>query len=141
MLENFKNQSIVTKVLYLLALLLFIAWVIPSMVSYYSDMEHYKGSQQEVAKLSSQYGVEVETQIFTKERFQKNTESIFEKVTVEQIDAKRYKINIAMKREDLKNFHKFIDTLSLDYYVKIEGALMFKAKENVVNASFILLTL
>ena len=141
MLENFKNQSIVTKVLYLLALLLFIAWVIPSMVSYYSDMEHYKGSQQEVAKLSSQYGVEVETQIFTKERFQKNTESIFEKVTVEQIDAKRYKINIAMKREDLKNFHKFIDTLSLHYYVKIEGALMFKAKENVVNASFILLTL
>ena len=138
MLEDLKNQSIVTKVLYLLALLLFILWVIPSMVSYYSDMEHYKGSQREIAKLASKYGVDEDTQRFSKELFQQNTESIFEKVVVKKLDEKRYNINIEMKREDLKNFHNFIDTLSLRYYVQIEGELKFKAKDDTVNASFVI---
>ena len=138
MLENFKNQSIVTKVLYLLAILLFILWVIPSMVSYYSDIEHYKGSKQEISKLSSKYGVDSQTQLFSKELFQKNTEKIFEKVIVQNLDEKRYSIEIEMKREDLKNFHNFIDTLSLRYYVQIEGELKFKAKDDTVHASFII---
>ena len=138
MLENLKNQSMVTKVLYLLTLLLFILWVIPSMVSYYSDMEQYKGSQQEIAKLSSKYGVDVDTQLFSKELFQQNTETIFEKVTVENLNEKRYRIDIEMKQEDLKNFHNFIDTLSLRYYVQIEGDLKFKAKDDSVNASFVI---
>ncbi len=138
MLENFKNQSIVTKVLYLLALLLFILWVIPSMVSYYSDMEHYKGSQQEIAKISSKYGVDSQTQPFSQELFQKSTEKIFKKVTVEKLDENRYSINIEINKEDLKNFHNFIDTLSLRYYVQIEGELKFKAKDDVVNVSFVI---
>ena len=138
MLENLKNQSMVTKILYLLALLLFILWVIPSMVSYYSDMEQYKGSQQEIAKLSSKYGVDVDTQLFSKELFQQHTETIFEKVTVENLNEKRYRIDIEMKQEDLKNFHNFIDTLSLRYYVQIEGDLKFKAKDDSVNASFVI---
>ena len=138
MLENLKNQSMVTKVLYLLTLLLFILWVIPSMVSYYSDMEQYKGSQQEIAKLSSKYGVDVDTQLFSKELFQQNTETIFEKVTVKNLNEKRYRIDIEMKQEDLKNFHNFIDTLSLRYYVQIEGELKFKAKDDIVNASFVI---
>ena len=138
MLENLKNQSMVTKILYLLALLLFILWVIPSMVSYYSDMEQYKGSQQEIAKLSSKYGVDVDTQLFSKELFQQNTETTFEKVTVKKLDEKRYRIDIELKQEDLKNFHNFIDTLSLRYYVQIEGDLKFKAKDDSVNASFVI---
>lgn len=141
MLESLKNQSVVTKVVYLLALLLFILWVIPSMVSYYSDMENYKGSQQEIAKLSSKYGVDVDTKVFTKELFQENSEKIFKKVTIEKLDEKRYIINITMKKEELKNFHNFIDTLSLRYYVQIEGELKFKAKDDVVNVSFIVLEL
>ena len=136
MLENLKNQSMVTKVLYLLALLLFILWVIPSMVSYYSDMEHYKGSQREISKLASKYGVNSNTQLFTKKLFEKNTEKIFENVTVTKLDEKRYIIQIEMKREDLKNFHNFIDTLSLRYYIQIDGELKFEAKDDVVDASF-----
>ena len=136
MLENLKNQSMVTKILYLLALLLFILWVIPSMVSYYSDMEHYKGSQQEISKLASKYGVNSDTQRFTKKLFEKNTEKIFENVTVTKLDEKRYIIQIEMKREDLKNFHNFIDTLSLRYYIQIDGELKFEAKDDVVDASF-----
>ena len=138
MLENLKNQSMVTKVLYLFALLLFILWVIPSMVSYYSDMEQYKGSQREIAKLSSKYAVDADTQRFSKELFQQNTETIFEKVTVKKLDENRYSIDIEMKREDLKNFHNFIDTLSLRYYVQLEGELKFKAKDDTVNASFVI---
>ncbi len=141
MLESLKNQSMVTKVVYILALLLFILWVIPSMVSYYSDMENYKGSKQEIAKLSSKYGVDFDTKVFTKELFQKNSEKIFKNVTVEKLDEKRYNINITMKKDELKNFHNFIDTLSLRYYVQIEGELKFKAKDDVINVSFIVLKL
>ena len=141
MLENLKNQSIVTKILYLLALLLFVFWVIPSMVSYYSDMENYKESKQEIIKLSSKYGVDANTKVFSKEMFQENTEKIFQKVTVENLDEKRYIIDITMKKEDLKNFHNFIDTLSLRYYVQIDGELKFIAKDDTVNVSFIILKL
>ncbi len=138
MLENLKNQSMVTKILYLLSLLLFILWVIPSMVSYYSDMEQYKGSQQEIAKLASKYGVNDKTQTFSKELFEQNVETLFEKVTVKRVDEKRYSIDIKMKREDLKSFHNFIDTLSLRYYVQIDGELKFKAKDDDVNVSFVI---
>ncbi len=137
MLENLKNQSMVTKILYLVALLLFILWVIPSMVSYYADMEHYKGSQREIAKLASKYGVNSKTQPFNREQFQQYTETIFEKVVVKKLDENRYSVNIEMKREDLKSFHNFIDTLSLRYYVQIDGELKFKAKDDTVNASFV----
>ncbi len=138
MLENLKNQSMVTKILYLLSLLLFILWVIPSMVSYYSDMEQYKGSQQEIAKLASKYGVNDKTQTFSKELFEQNVETLFERVTVKRVDEKRYSIDIKMKREDLKSFHNFIDTLSLRYYVQIDGELKFKAKDDDVNVSFVI---
>ena len=141
MLENLKNQSIVTKILYLLALLLFVFWVIPSMVSYYSDMENYKESKQEIVKVSSKYGLDVNTKVFNQEMFQENTEKIFQKVTVEKLDEKRYIINITMKKENLKNFHNFIDTLSLRYYVQIDGELKFIAKDDTVNVSFIILKL
>ena len=141
MLENLKNQSIVTKILYLLALLLFVFWVIPSMVSYYSDMENYKESKQEIVKVSSKYGVDVNTKVFNQEMFQENTEKIFQKVAVEKLDEKRYIIDITMKKEDLKNFHNFIDTLSLRYYVQIDGELKFIAKDDTVNVSFIILKL
>ncbi len=141
MLENLKNQSIVTKILYLLALLLFVFWVIPSMVSYYSDMENYKESKQEIVKVSSKYGLDVNTKVFNQEMFQENTEKIFQKVAVEKLDEKRYIINIIMKKENLKNFHNFIDTLSLRYYVQIDGELKFIAKDDTVNVSFIILKL
>ncbi len=137
MLENLKNQSMVTKILYLLALLLFIAWVIPTMLSYYSNMERYQDSKQEISKLLSKYKIDRETQPFTKELFQQTTESIFDKVEVKRLDSNRYHIDIEMKREDLKNFHNFIDTLSLRYYVQIDGELKFEAKEDTVYASFI----
>ncbi len=138
MLESLKNQSIVTKTLYLLALLLFILWVIPSMVSYYSDMEQYKSSQQEIVKLASKYGVDSQTQPFSQEQFYKDTDKIFEKVTVKKLDEKRYSIEIKMKREDLNSFYNFINTLSLRYYVQIDGELKFKAKDDIVNVSFII---
>ena len=137
MLENLKNQSMVTKILYLLALLLFIVWVIPTMFSYYSNMEHYQESKQEIAQLLSKYRIDGETQPFTKELFQQTTERMFDKVVVKKLDSNRYHIDIEMKREDLKNFHNFIDTLSLRYYVQIDGELKFKAKDDTVHASFI----
>ena len=138
MLENLKNQSMVTKILYLLALLLFIVWVIPTIFSYYSNMEQYKDSKKEIVQLFSKYRIEGETQPFTKELFKNNTERMFDKVGVKRLDANRYHVDIEMKREDLKNFHNFIDTLSLRYYVQIDGELKFKAKDDTVHVSFII---
>ena len=137
MLENLKNQSMVTKILYLLALLLFIVWVVPTLFSYYSNLENYQKSKQEIAQLLSKYRIEGETQPFTKELFQQNTERIFDKVVVKKLNTNQYHIDIEIKREDLKNFHNFIDTLSLRYYVQIDGELKFKAKDDTIHASFV----
>ncbi|CAA6827479.1 MAG: Unknown protein, partial [uncultured Sulfurovum sp.] len=113
MLEKFKNTSLVTKLLYLLALILFVAWVIPQMSSYYSSVNSYEQHLQELRNTSSKHGINEKPRKFSEALFKKDTELLFSKVTTQPLEEKQYIINIQLKKEDLKKFHTFLDTLSL----------------------------
>ncbi len=138
MLETLKKQSTVTKILYLLAILIFLGWVIPTMLTYYSNVNRYEKNQKSIEKLFQEYGLKSETKLFNKELFKEETEQLFKKVNVSELDSNRYKIEINLKKENLKSFHNFIDTLSLRYFVQIEGDLNFKAKDETITVSFII---
>jgi len=141
MVEKFKNTSIVTKILYILALILFFAWVIPSMVSYYSNVNKYEKSVNEIEKISSKYALTSEAKPFTVEAFKESAKVLFSKVDINPLSTNRYEVSIKMKREDIKSFHTFVETLSLRYLVQIDGALEFKANDEDIEAKMTLVKL
>lgn len=138
MLTKFKNLSLMTKLLYLFTLIVLAVWVIPQMTTYYSNVEKYKKNIQELENISTTHGLNLNTKKFSKELFKQDNQVLFSKVNVENIDDKTYIVNIAIKKENLKNFHTFIETISLKYYVKIEDALEFKTQDEVINVTMIL---
>ncbi|CAA6819371.1 MAG: Unknown protein [uncultured Sulfurovum sp.] len=138
MLEKFKNMSLISKILYLIAIILFIAWVIPMMSSYYSSVNKYEQNTQELKSISEKYGINTTAKIFSEALFKKEAELLFSKVSIKNLGDKKYLTNISIKREDLKTFHTFIASISLKYYVKIHGDLDFTMDDTSVNVKMTL---
>lgn len=133
MLEKLKNLSMMTKLLYLAAFILFIAWVMPLMNVYYSSVNTYKKGVQEIKNISSKHGVSTSTQKFSENSFKQSSKSLFSKIDIKNLGDKLYEIHITMKKEDLKDFHTFIETISLRYYVEIKNDLEFETKDEIIN--------
>ena len=133
MLEKFKNISLITKLLYLFAIILFVAWVIPKMSSYYSNVNKYQQSTQELQNISSKHNIAKNTQDFSEILFKKDTELLFSKVEINSLGEKKYIVDITMRKEDLKKFHTFVETISLKYYVQVNNDLEFVTNDEIVN--------
>ena len=129
MLQKFKNISLLTKVLYILALLVLLLWVVPTALNYYSNVGKYQENTGEISVLSQKYAIDAEAQPFNANTFKEEVEKEFSSVMVTSINDKRHDIVIKMKREEIPNFHKFLETISLRYLVEIEGALEFTSTE------------
>lgn len=133
MLEKFKNTSLITKLLFLFAFILFAIWVIPTMSAYYSKVNAYEKSLQELDARSSEYGISTQTQVFSENIFIKDSELLFSKVKISSRNNNTYDVNITLKKDDMDTFHTFIETISLKYYVEIQDDIKFKSKDEIVN--------
>jgi len=133
MIKTLKKLPLVTKLIYLLTLVLFISWVIPTIFSYMSDLNEYKERTQTFNNISSRYAITTESKIFSEVNFKADTKALFSQVSVKELGEKNYKINIKMKQENLKSFKSFLETLSLRYYVKVTQPLEFNVKDEMIN--------
>jgi len=133
MSEKLKKLSTITKLFYLFALLLFVAWVIPVMSSYYDNVKIYQKSSQEVKTLALKYDITTQTEKFSETAFKKYASSIFSNVILKNLGEKRYEVLITMKQEDLKILRTFIETLSLRYYIKLKDNLEFTVKDKIIT--------
>lgn len=133
MLETIKDSSFMTKLLYIFAFLIFVAWVIPKISTYYTNVNNYKKSIKEIEDISSKHGLSSKTQKFSETIFKQNSELIFSNIDIKNLAEKTYEVQITIKKEDLKNFHTFIETISLRYYVVIKDALEFTTEEEVIK--------
>ena len=140
MLEKLKNISIITKLFYLFAVILFIVWVIPEITSYYSNVKSYQDNNKKIKALSLKYDITKKTEKFSEATFLKKTKLLFSHVTVKNLGNKKYEILINMKEKDLKKFRNFIETLSLHYYVKLKDNLEFNIKDKTITAKIRLTT-
>jgi len=140
MLESIKNSSFLTKILYILAFILFVLWVIPTISSYYAKVNSYEKSVRELRTISSQHKLSTEIQKFSENSFQQSTKLLFSKVEIKNLGEKLYEVSITMKKEDLQSFHTFIETISLRYYVEIKNALEFKTEDETINVKLTLKT-
>jgi len=138
MLESIKNSSFLTKILYILAFILFVLWVIPTISSYYAKVNSYEKSVRELRTISSQHKLSTEIQKFSENSFQQSTKLLFSKVEIKNLGEKLYEVSITMKKEDLQSFHTFIETISLRYYVEIKNALEFKTEDETINVKMTL---
>ncbi|CAA6808706.1 MAG: Unknown protein [uncultured Sulfurovum sp.] len=133
MLEKFKSTSLITKLLYLFAFILLVAWVIPKVSAYYSTVNTYKDNTEALRSLSAKHGISTSPKTFTKILFKQDSTLLFSKVTINDLEEKEYAVDISMKREDLNSFHTFLDTLALKYYVEVSSALKFTTEDETIN--------
>ncbi|CAA6826513.1 MAG: Unknown protein [uncultured Sulfurovum sp.] len=138
MLRNMKKSSLMTKLLYLFAFIVFAVWVLPKISAYYNNLNSYKKSLQELKKISTEHDVSTQTQKFSESVFKQKSELLFSKVSLKDLANNKYEVNITMKKEDLQTFHTFIETISLRYYVEIKDSLDFKTEDEVINVRMIL---
>ncbi len=130
MFKKIKQISLVTKILYLLAVVLFFVWALPTMMNYYSNLNKYKKEHNKIAEISSKYGISSEAQPFSVNDFKKSVETTFLDVTIVPKEEAHYSVDIKIRKDDLKEFHTFIETLSLRYLVQIKDDLVFKANDD-----------
>ena len=138
MLKTIKSLSLMTKLLYIVAFILFVVWVIPKISTYYSNVNIYEKNIQELQSISSKYGITSKAQKFSETIFKQDTELLFSKVKTKSLGDNTYEIHITMKKEDLKSFHTFIQTISLRYYVEIKNNLEFKTEDKIINVKMTL---
>lgn len=138
MLTKLKNLSFMTKLLYLASIIVFALWVIPQMQTYYTNVNKYKQRVQALENISTNYNIELNTKAFSKELFKKNSELLFEKVEIDDLDDGTHRVNISIKKEDLKSFHTFLETLALKYYVEIEEDLLFQIEAETIKIRMML---
>jgi len=134
MSEKLKNLSTITKIFYIFAFILFIAWVIPSISSYYNNVSTYKKNIKELKNVSLKQGIETQAKEFSENDFLKDTQLLFAQVALESLGEKKYELTVKMKQEDLKKFRTFIETISLRYYVKLDDNLVFTVKDQMITA-------
>ena len=133
MLETIKNSSLLTKLLYIFAFILFVISVIPKISAYYTSVNGYEKSLKELKSISSKYEISTKTKKFSEISFKQSSELLFSKVDIKNIGEQLYKVNITMRKEDLKSFHVFIETLALRYYVEIKNDLEFTTEAETIN--------
>ena len=133
MSEKLKNLSTITKIFYLFAFILFIAWVIPSISSYYNNVSTYKKNIKELKNVSLKQGIETQAKEFSENDFLKDTQLLFAQVALESLGKKKHELTVKMKQEDLKKFRTFIETISLHYYVKLDDNLEFTVKDQIIT--------
>ena len=135
MLEKLKNISIVSKILFVIALGLFVFWVVPMITNYYSNVSKYEKKVEHINSMMSQYNVHSEAKIFNIEEFKKEIKSLFIDIEVENIVNDGYKVNIILNQNDINSFNNYLEKLSLKYLVAIEDALEFEEKDEKLVAT------
>ncbi len=133
MFETVKNSSLMTKLLYLLALILFVIWVLPQINAYYTHLNEYEKVYKELQDIAKKHNIELKTTKFSQSTFKQESEQLFDKVKVKQLDTQQYEVTIKTQQAKLKKFYTFIETLPLHYYAEAKEALVFTAKEGDIT--------
>jgi len=108
------------------------------MLTYFSNEKVYEKSQTEINSFFSKFELNHQTVAFDSKVFKESTEAKFKECNVLPLEKSQYSVTIKMKREDIEAFNKFIETLSLRYYVKVKAPLTFEAKDEMVTAKMTL---
>jgi len=130
----FKNLSLVTKVVFMLSLLVLFAWVIPTMVSYYTGVKNYQNKTKVLKHSLNNFGIKEESKSFDPYAFKTMLLNTFNRAEIESISESSYTVTVEFTKKNLGLFNDLVETLSLRYWVKITSPLIFEEKEESIEA-------
>jgi len=133
MLKGLKELPLISKILFVISLAILFAWVIPSMVNYFTNVQAEELKHSELQRSASKYGIVGSAKPFNKERFIQETMQRVSKTTVEPIGDKSYEVTILLEKNKIDNFNTFLETLSLKYLVEIISPLKFEEKDKLIE--------
>jgi len=122
---NPKTLSPITKVWFVISLLVLLLWVVPNMVSYYKNQKLYNQKVSQIEKLDKREN-RLDAKKFHSEVFRADAKEYFDKVEVVSIPNNSYRVSILLKKEALPKFHSFLKDISLNYRVSIADNIVYK---------------
>ena len=122
-----------TKILFVISLIILMAWVIPTMVNYFKDIQKQEQQINALQKNASKYGLSGSAKKFNKESFIQDALKYVSKASVEFLDDKSYAVKLEVEKDKINHFNKFLETLSLRYLVKVITPITFKEKEKFIE--------
>jgi len=136
MLAGLKQLPLVSKVIFILSLIILFAWVIPTMVNYFKDVQTQEQQISELQKNSSKYGISSgDTKKFNEESFIQDALNSVSKASVDSLDNKSHKVRLEVEKAKIGDFNKFLETLSLRYLVKVTSPITFKEQDKHIEVT------
>jgi len=134
MLAGLKQLPLVSKIIFIISLIILFVWVIPTMVNYFKNVQAQEQQVSELQKNSSKYGISAgDTKKFNEESFIQDALKSVSKASVEALDDKSHALRLEVEKDKIGNFNKFLETLSLRYLVKITSPITFKEKDKYIE--------
>ena len=115
-----------TKIWFVVSLLVLLLWVIPTMVSYYKNQKIYNQKVELLNKLDHREGAQLEARPFHSEVFRLDAENYFDKVEVTSVANDKYEVLLHLNKVKLDTFYDFLKNLSLNYAVSIDDNLIYE---------------
>jgi len=133
MLAGLKQLPLVSKILFILSLVILLAWVIPTMVNYLKNVKAQEEQISQLTKSSLKYAITVDAKNFNEESFTQDALKYVSKASVKSLDDKSYAIQLEVDKDKINDFNTFLETLSLRYLVKIISPITFKEQEKLIE--------
>ncbi|NEW60902.1 hypothetical protein GSY74_06360 [Sulfurovum sp. bin170] len=133
---NIKTLSPITKIWFIISLLVLLLWVIPNVVSYYKNQKLYAKKVVQIEKLDKRensFGIKN----FHSEVFKSDAEEYFDKVDVISSSDNSYKVTILFAKESLPKFHTFLKNISLNYRVSVENSIVYKEMNKSMRVNIV----
>ena len=133
MLRGLRELPLISKILFIISLLVLFLWVIPSMYNYFKNVQAEESKISTLQKTASKYGIAGNAKKFDKESFIQSAEESFSKAVVEFTGDKAYDVTIEVSKDEIDTFTTFLETLSLRYLVEIAGPLKLEEKDKIIE--------
>jgi hypothetical protein len=133
---NPKTLSPITKVWFVISLLVLLLWVVPNMVSYYKSQKIYNQKVSQIEKIDKREN-RLDIKNFHSEVFKLDAKKYFNKVEVVSTPNDSYNVTILFAKEALPKFHTFLKDISLNYRVSIEDSLVYEDVNKSIRVNIV----
>jgi hypothetical protein len=137
-MNKLKSIAPMTKLWFVISLLVLLVWVIPTMVSYYKNQKSYHQKVELLDSLDHRAGAQLEAKPFHSEVFRLDAENYFDKVEVTSIENDAYRVLIYLDKSKIDTFHTFLKDLSLNYAVSLKDEILYEEKNSTLTVTMIL---
>lgn len=131
-----------SKILFVLSVVVLVVWVVPNMIEYYSNVKSYETKETALKRMALSQGIQEDAKLFDKILFLEETKKLFETVLVEPLEDGAYEVVIGVNMAEMDKFHKFLKAISLRYKVRVDNNLIYETEaDKMLKVKFTLRTL